>query len=40
MLGSAVSLGEDALAGNVNRPNRNGGRTVGTTYLPPVEDQP
>ena len=39
-LGAAVSLGEGALAGNVNRPNGNGGRTVGTTYLPPVEDQP
>ena len=35
---SAVSLGRRALAGNVNRPNGNGGRTVGTTYLPPVED--
>ena len=38
-LGEAVNLGERALAGNVNRPNGNGGRTVGTTYLPPVEDQ-
>ena len=39
-LGEAVSLGESALAGNMNRPNGNGGRTVGTTYLPPVHDQP
>ena len=38
-LGAAVNLGEGALAGNMNRPNGNGGRTVGTTYLPPVEDQ-
>ena len=35
----AVILGRRALAGNVNRPNGNGGRTVGTTYLPPVEDE-
>ena len=35
-LGSAVTLGQQALAGNVNRPNGNGGRTVGTTYLPPI----
>ena len=38
-LREAVVLGRRALAGNVNRPNGNGGRTVGTTYLPPVEDQ-
>ena len=38
-LRAAVRLGQRALAGNVSRPNGNGGRTVGTTYLPPVEDQ-
>ena len=38
-LRAAVRLGQRALAGNVNRPNGNGGRTVGTTYLPPVDDQ-
>ena len=37
-LGEAVRLGQRALAGNTNRPNGNGGRTVGTTYLPPVDD--
>ena len=35
-LGSAISLGRRALSGNVNRPNGNGGRTIGTTYLPPL----
>ncbi len=39
-LGEAVRLGQRALAGNTNRPNGNGGRTVGTTYLPPVDDDP
>ena len=34
----AVTLGRRALTGNVNRPNGNGGRTIGTTYLPPVDD--
>ena len=34
-LTSAVALAEDAVAGNLNRPNGNGGRTVGDTYLPP-----
>ncbi len=38
-LRAAVRLGQRALAGNMNRPNGNGGRTVGTTYLPPVDDQ-
>ena len=37
-LGEAVNLGRSALAGNVNRPNGNGGRTVGTTYMPPVDE--
>ena len=37
-LGEAVTLGRRALTGNMNRPNGNGGRTIGTTYLPPVED--
>ncbi len=37
-LGTAVSLGQKALAGNMNRPNGNGGRTVGTTYMPPVDE--
>jgi len=34
----AVTLGRRALTGNMNRPNGNGGRTIGTTYLPPVDD--
>ena len=34
-LTSAVALAEDAVAGNLNRPNGNGGRTVGDTCLPP-----
>ena len=38
-LAAAVRLGKRALAGNMNRPNGNGGRTIGTTYLPPVDDQ-
>ena len=38
-LGEAVNLGQKALAGNVNRPNGNGGRTVGTTYMPPVDER-
>ena len=37
-LASAVQLGQRALAGNMNRPNGNGGRTIGTTYLPPVDN--
>ena len=37
-LREAVVLGRRALTGNVNRPNGNGGRTIGTTYLPPVDD--
>ena len=36
-LRAAVSIGRRALAGNLNRPNGNGGRTVGTTYLPPLD---
>lgn len=36
---AAVRLGRRALAGNMNRPNGNGGRTIGTTYLPPLDDQ-
>ena len=39
-LGAAVRLGERALTGDMNRPNGNGGRTIGTTYLPPVEQLP
>ena len=35
----AVSLGQRALAGQVNRPNGNGGRTIGTTYLPPPDEE-
>ena len=33
----AVRLGQRALAGRLDRPNGNGGRTVGTTYLPPSD---
>ena len=36
-LADAATIGRNALAGNLNRPNGNGGRTVGTTYLPPVD---
>lgn len=36
-LRSAVRLGRRALDGDLNRPNGNGGRTLGTTYLPPVD---
>ena len=36
-LRAAVRLGRRALTGNLNRPNGNGGRTVGTTYLPPLD---
>ncbi len=34
-LTSAVGLAEDIAAGNLNRPNGTGGRTVGVAYLPP-----
>ena len=37
-LRAAVRTGHRALAGNLNRPNGNGGRTIGTTYLPPVDN--
>ena len=37
-LRAAVRLGRRALAGNLNRPNGNGGRTIGTTYLPPLDN--
>ena len=37
-LNSAVQLARDVLAGNLNRPSGNGGRTVGSEYLPPAED--
>lgn len=35
----AVALAEDALAGKLNRPNGNGGRTVGDDYYPPEEPE-
>ena len=35
-LHSAVRLGRRALSGNLNRSNGNGGRTIGTTYYPPL----
>ena len=38
-IAAAVNIGRKALAGNLNRPNGNGGRTLGTTYLPPVDPQ-
>ena len=31
-----ILVAQRALAGNLNRPNGNGGRTVGDQYLPPV----
>ena len=34
-LTAAADLAEEIVAGNLNRPNGNGGRTVGDTYLPP-----
>ena len=33
----AINLAERALAGELSRPNGNGGRTVGDEYLPPVD---
>ncbi len=36
-LRAAVRIGRRALSGNLNRPNGNGGRTLGTTYLPPLD---
>ncbi len=38
-IGGAVNIGRRALAGDLNRPCGNGGRTVGTTYLPPLEER-
>jgi len=35
-LDSAVELGRRALSGDLNRSNGNGGRTIGTTYYPPL----
>ena len=35
-LQGAVALGRRALSGNLNRSNGNGGRTIGTTYYPPL----
>ena len=37
-LQGAILLAQRALAGNLSRPNGNGGRTVGDQYLPPVTD--
>ena len=34
-LTAAAALADDAVAGNLNRPNGNGGRTVGDAYYPP-----
>lgn len=34
-LRSAIQIARDALSGRLNRPNGNGGRTVGDVYLPP-----
>ena len=39
-LRAALLTGRNALAGNLNRPNGNGGRTVGDRYYPPVEREP
>ena len=36
-IGGAVAIGRRALAGNLSRPNGNGGRTIGTQYLPPLD---
>lgn len=35
-LRSAIQLGRRALSGNLSRSNGNGGRTIGTTYYPPL----
>ena len=35
-LAAAVNIGRKALAGDLNRANGNGGRTIGTNYLPPT----
>ncbi|MCY3932325.1 MAG: Fic family protein [Acidobacteria bacterium] len=37
-LRSAIQIARDALSGRLNRPNGNGGRTVGDVYLPPEPD--
>jgi len=37
-LRGAVLIAQEALAGHLNRPNGNGGRTVGDEYLPPEPD--
>ncbi len=37
-LRSAVSLARDVIKGRLHRPNGNGGRTVGDTYVPPNSD--
>jgi len=34
-LAEAIGLAEDILSGELNRPNGNGGRTVGDEYIPP-----
>ena len=39
-LNEAVSLAQRALTGKLNRPNGNGGRTVGDDYYPPDEAEP
>lgn len=38
-LGSAVRIGRKALAGDLSRANGNGGRTIGTAYLPPTDPE-
>lgn len=35
---AAVQIARNALSGRLNRPNGNGGRTVGDEYFPPVAD--
>jgi len=37
-LRGAIQIARDALSGRLNRPNGNGGRTVGDVYLPPERD--
>ena len=34
---AGLAIGQDALEGNLSRPNGNGGRTVGDRYYPPLE---
>ena len=38
-IAGAIEIARRALSGRLNRPNGNGGRTVGDQYLPPIADE-